>query len=405
MFDHMDTKDLGLCPDRLARISTWMRDYVDSGKLPCAQVLVSRQGQLAFKDHYGLADIESKAALEEDSLYRIYSMTKPVTMVAILMLYERGLFQLDDPIERYLPEFSDMKVYSGGSLKAMRLEPARRPITIHDLLTHTSGLTYGFMEDSPVSTLYQEAELDFQNKVKNLRDTVRTLASLPLISHPGEAWNYSVSHDVVGCLIEELSGESLADFYQKEIFEPLGMTDTFFSVPGDKLHRLTSLYTPGDKGQLTLFDSAKDTKFTGQMSTYSGGGGLVSTAKDYLLFCEMLRQEGQHEGRALLSRKSVELMTSNHMAGDLAAMGQPNFSETTFEGIGFGLGLSVMLDPTRAKILGSPGEFAWGGAASTAFWVDPVEEMIVVLMTQLLPSSYYRLRRELRVLSYQALID
>lgn len=404
-----EPEQLGLSTERLVRISGWMDSKIYGDILPCTVVLVARHGQPCFVAAAGWREAETKAPAAEDTIFRIYSMTKPVTSVAAMMLYEQGRFQLDDPVARFLPEFADMRVWVSGEGTGMTTRPAEGPITIHQLLTHTSGLTYGFLEETPVDALYRDRKVEFNAKTVATTETLETmtprLAELPLIADPGTRWNYSNSTDVLGRLVEVVAGQPLDRFFADRIFAPLGMPDTGFRVPADKLDRFAALYGVGETGGYDRLNGIADSHYADDVTLFSGGGGLVSTIGDYFRFTEFLRRKGELDGVRLLGRKTVEFMTSNQLPGDLAAMGQPVFAETTYEGIGFGLGFSVMLDPAKAKIIGSPGEHAWGGAASTAFWIDPVEDMTVVFMTQLLPSSAYPLRRELRVLTYQALVD
>jgi CubicO group peptidase (beta-lactamase class C family) len=318
------------------------------------------------------------------------------------MLYERGCFQLDDPVAAYIPALAGMPVYVSGSGKTIETEAQRQPVTIRQLLTHTSGLIYGLLGDSPVSHLYQQHNIDFRLRNDNLAGVIERLGDVALLFQPGTCWHYGISTDVLGRLIEVVSGQALDRFLDQQIFQPLGMSDTGFYVPDAKLPRFAALYGRSGDG-MALSEAPDDNRFCKGVTTFSGGGGLVSTMADYFRFSELLRRKGELDGVRLLGRKTVEYMTGNHLPGDMAAMGQPAWNESTTEGIGFGLGFSVMLDPARAQIIGSAGEYAWGGAASTAFWIDPFEDMTVIFMTQLLPSGAYPLRRELRVLTYQAL--
>jgi CubicO group peptidase (beta-lactamase class C family) len=398
-------EDVGLSADRLARVRAWGDRLVDDGKLPGIITLVARHGRVAHSHVAGQADIARGVPLAADTIFRVYSMTKPLTTVAVMMLYEEGRFQLDDPLARYLPSFADMRVYTGGSFGRFETLPAARDITIRDLLTHTAGLTYSFMESHPVDAMYRAHGIDFQNSEASLAEVVERVGSLPLMAQPGSAWNYSIATDVLGHLVAVLSGQSFQAFLRERVLGPLGMVDTDFYVPAEKIARFAANYTRGGDGRPQLLDDPTSSIFTRERLIASGGGGLVSTAGDFLRFCQMMLNKGALGGVRLLGRKTVELMTANHLNGDMAAMGQPRFSESSYDGIGFGLGFSVMLDPARAQILGSPGEYAWGGAASTAFWIDPQEDMIVILLTQLMPSSTYPIRRELRVLTYQALVD
>ena len=393
---------VGLCAKRLERVTRWMHRYVEKGKLPGLLTLVARHGQVAYLQSVGMREVETSAPITNDTLFRIYSMSKPVTSAAVMMLYEEGAFQLDHPVAKYLPELENPAVYVAGEGEDMRTEPARGAITIQHLLTHTSGFTYGFFNDSPVAALYKEHTTDFGPQTGALPDVVARLSKLPLVAHPGSEWNYGVSTDVLGLLVERVSGQRYDRFLQERLFDPLGMHDTAFTVPAAEGERLAALYGPDPDDGMRLVESSSDSVYKGDVTTHSGGGGLISTVADYYRFLQMLR--GAEGSPRVLAPKTIQFMTCNHLPGDLASMGQATFNETTFEGIGFGLGFSIMLDPARAAIIGSPGEYAWGGAASTAFWVDPVEDLVVILMTQLLPSSYYNLRRELRVLAYQALV-
>jgi CubicO group peptidase (beta-lactamase class C family) len=392
----------GLSAQRLRKIDGWMDRLVDDGRLAGLSVLVSRRGRLAYERHAGHADIARGLSMAADSILRIYSMTKPLTSTALLMLYEDGLFQLDDPISSVLPCFKHMHVYAGDGREPV---PAEREITYRDLLTHTSGLTYGFMNATPVDAMYRDQGVDFQTANGTLAEVVELAATLPLLAHPGTAWNYSIATDVLGHLVAVHSGQSFERFLHDRVIAPLGMTDTAFHVPPDKLGRFAANYARGADGKATLLDDPATSLFAKPRAIASGGGGLVGTGRDYLRFCRMMLNCGTLDGERLLGRKTVELMTANHLGGDMASMGQARFSESNYAGIGFGLGFSIMLDPARAQILGSPGEYAWGGAASTGFWIDPVEDMAVIMMTQLTPSSTYPIRRELRVLTYQAIVD
>jgi CubicO group peptidase (beta-lactamase class C family) len=397
-------EEVGLCSRRLARIEPWMREYVDSGRLPNAMTVVTRRGEVVYSSCYGLADIEAKTPITEESIYRIFSMTKPITSVAVMMLYEDGCFQLDDPAGHYVPELDEVRVFKASDAAGLRTEPVREPITIRNLLTHTAGFTYSFGEPAAVAGLYRSERLDFGPRAGSLAEVVARLAEVPLVHQPGERWHYGVATDVLGYLVERVSGQRFDEFLRERILEPLGMRDTSFELADDNTDRMTSLYTPcAETGQLRRVDTATQSRHRAGVTTFSGGGGLLSTAGDYHRFTQMLLNQGDFENQRLLGRKTVEFMTCNHLRGDLAEMGQASFNETSFEGIGFGLGFAVTLDSARAAVLGSPGEYSWGGMASTAFWVDPSEEMTVMFFTQLTPSSTYPIRRELRVLTYQSL--
>jgi len=399
-------EQVGLSAARLDRVRTWMHQWVDSGKLAGMVTCVMRKGQLAFAEVYGKADVARDKPMRPDTIFRIYSMTKPLTSTAIMMLYEEGRFQLDDPISKFIPAFANPRVYVGGSRGKMETVPAEREINFRDLLTHTSGLTYGFMESTPVDAAYRAKDgVDFQTADTSLKQVVEKLATIPLIAQPGKAWNYSVATDVLGYLVEVISGQPFEKYLKEKVIDPLRMIDTDFHVPKEKHDRFAANYSAGPGGKLDLIDDPVKSRYLAPRKVNSGGGGLVSTAADYLRFCQFMLNKGELDGVRLLGRKTVELMTMNHLNGDMADMGTPRFSESTYTGIGFGLGFSVMIDPAKAYIAGTPGEFAWGGAASTAFWIDPAEDMAVVLLTQLMPSSTYPIRRELRVLTYQAIVD
>ena len=400
-----DPEKVGLSSERLDRVDAWMRGLVESGKLAGLQTMVARRGRIAWFRSSGLADVARGRPMEPDTIVRIYSMTKPLTSVAAMMLYERGLFQLDDRITRFLPYFTNMRVFTGGSRGRWDSVPAERDITFRDLLTHTSGLTYGFMESTVVDAMYRDRGIDFQTSPATLGELVEQAAALPLVAQPGSEWNYSISTDVLGHLVAVISGQPFEHFLREQVIEPLGMTDTAFHVPAGKLDRFAANYARAPDGSLRLIDDPAESPYRVPRRLCSGGGGLVSTASDYMRFCQLMLNRGELDGVRLLGRKTVELMTMNHLRGDMADMGQPRFSESPYFGIGFGLGFSVTLDPAKAQILGTPGEYAWGGAASTAFWIDPAEEMAVLLLTQLMPSSTYPIRRELRVLTYQAVVD
>ncbi|HEY5208819.1 MAG TPA: serine hydrolase domain-containing protein [Stellaceae bacterium] len=397
---------VGLSSERLARIRPWMEKLVADNKLPGVQVVVARRGKAAYAECVGYRDVAAKTPVTEDTLYRIYSMTKAITSTAIMMLYEEGRFQLDDPISRYLPMFKQQRVYAGGTPENYDTVPAASEITFKQLLTHTSGLSYGFL-GSPISAIYQANKLDFQTEEASLWQMMERLAKLPLLAQPGTEWNYSVSTDVLGALVETISGIGFDQFLKTRIFEKLGMTDTGFTVREDQRARFAANYQKAEGGGMTLIEGPGNSRYYNPKPLCSGGGGLVSTAGDYLRFCKMLARKGELDGVRLLGRKTVEYMRMNHLqtGGDLASMGMPRFSESTMAGIGFGLGFAVVVDPARVELVCSAGEHYWGGAASTAFWIDPQEDLIAILMTQLMPSSSYPIRRELRTLVNQAIID
>lgn len=397
-------ESVGLCPQRLARIDAWRAAQVAQRRLHGLTTLVYRRGGVAHLGSTGMADAERGVPMRADTIHRIFSMTKPMTTVAAMMLYEEGRFQLDDPISAVVPAFANQRVATGAARGRIETVPAARDITFRDLMTHTSGLTYDFMQSGPVDAAYRAAGIDTTAPDMPLAEMVARIAAQPLVAQPGTAWNYSVSTDVLGYLVEVLSGQTFGSFLRERLIDPLGMADTGFEVRAGQAARLAANYARGPQGTPVLVDDPAESRYLRPPTLQAGGAGLVSTAADYLRFCRMLLNKGELDGVRYLGRKTVELMMSNHLAGDMAAMGQKRWSESTAEGIGFGLGFSVMLDPARAQILGTPGECAWGGAASTAFWIDPAEEMIVILLTQLVPSSAWPLRRELRVLTYSAVV-
>ncbi len=399
-----DPASLGFDPERLKHIDAWMQRYVDEGKFPGSSVLVARHGKVAHLATAGWRSIESKLPYELDTIVRVYSMTKPITSVAVMMLAERGLFHLDAPISRFLPEFSDCRALIEGAACLEQSEPCPAP-TIHQLLVHTSGLTYSFNE-GPLADAYLELKADFNKDAGGLEGAVAKVAKLPLAFQPGARWEYSVSIDVLGRLVEVVSGKSLERFFHEEIITPLGMADTSFSVPADKLDRLASCYFYTEKDPLHLVDEPTKTQYLeGTVDTFSGGGGLVSTLADYFRFAEMIRLGGALGGERLLSPRTVAFMRRNHLSGDIASLGPKSFAEMPMDGVGFGIGGSVVLDPGRMRAPGSVGDFSWGGMASTIFWTDPVEQLTVIFFTQLIPSSTYANRPELKALVHAALLD
>ena len=401
-------EEVGFDAGRLARLSAHMRRYVDDGRLPGWTTVVARHGKVVHLENYGLRDIEAGLPIEDDTIFRIYSMTKPITSVAAMMLWEEGGFELKDPLHRYVPSFRETRVWRGGSSTAPVTEPQRDQIQLWHLLSHTAGLTYGFMYAHPVDTLYRQGGFEWgAPRDKSLAEVCDQFAAFPLLFQPGTEWSYSVATDVVGRVIEVVSGMPLDEFFRTRIFEPLGMTDTAFHVAAGDQHRLASLYVPRPGTRQAMAAPVTGEAAKRAPTFLSGGGGLVSTAHDYHRFTEMLRRGGELDGVRLLAPRTVALMASNHLPGgsDLTSFGRALFSETAFDGVGFGLGFSVALDPVAGKVAGPAGEYAWGGAASTAFWVDPVNDLTVQFMTQLLPSSAHPIRSQLKQLVYQAMVD
>ena len=403
-------ESLGMCSQRLARIDRFIADkYIASGKLPCAQLQITRQGQLVHQSVLGQASLETGAPMTEDSIVRIYSMTKPITSVAFMMLVEEGLVALEDPVTRFIPEWRDLGVYVAGLPGAFQTRPTDSPMRMIDLLRHTSGLTYGFQNRTNVDSAYRKSRCEPSEQSGGLGDFISALGKMPLEFSPGSAWNYSVATDVLGYLVGKISGMPFQDFLQQRILGPLGMVDTAFHVTDDKAARFAQCYVQSAEGRLT--PQVVGPSFREPPSAPSGGGGLVSTAVDYMRFCEALRLGGVSgtgpNAVRLLGPKTLALMRSNHLPGgrDLADMSVSMFSEATYRGVGFGLGFAMTTDVARTGISGSLGEYWWGGAASTAFWIDPVEDLCVVLLTQFRPSSLYPIRRELRTMVSAAVID
>ncbi len=446
-------EQVGLDPERLHRLDGWLEQQVSQNRVAGASVLVARHGSTALFKSIGLArtatDDASATPFARDTLVRLYSMTKPVTTVAAMMLYELGYFQLDDPVAWYLPEFADTPVWdgsvpadeAGADAILKHVEPQLMPFTVRQLMTHTAGLTYSFMQATPVDRYYREHDLNFPGSTTPLDELVSRLAKAPLLCQPGTQWNYSVSTDVLGRLVEVWSGQSLDQFFSEHILGPLQMHDTGFHVETDKQHRFADLMGPaagGDLGKIggaaagstpdedpsklstaraaaqgfrheppIVLEPAAESSFLQAAPLLSGGGGLIGTIDDFARFAQMLLNGGELDEQRLLSSKSVDFMRQNHLPGnvDMAAMGQAVWSETSYQGIGFGLGFAVVLDPVEAQMITSQGEYHWGGAASTFFWIDPVEDLLVVFLTQLYPSSTYPIRRELRTVLYQAIAD
>jgi CubicO group peptidase (beta-lactamase class C family) len=401
-----EPEEVGFDPQRLQRFDTHFRRYVDDGRLAGWTVAVARRGRVAMLAHYGLADIEAQRPVADDTIWRIYSMTKPVTSVAVLMLYERGLLELTDPVARYIPAFADMRVYRGGSAAKPGTVPASEPMRVWHLLTHTAGLTYGFHHAHAVDEIYRAKGFEFGTpRGMDLAAACDAWAAMPLLFEPGAEWNYSVATDVLGRIVEVVSGERLDTFLTEHVFAPLGMDDTGFWVAPDELDRLAGLYMPNPAGGLLRNTSMGDAA-TREPTFLSGGGGLVSTAADYHRFAQMLARGGELDGARLLGTHTVAYMTRNHLPGgaDLETFGRPIFAESANRGIGFGLGVSVVVDAAAGKMLTHEGEFAWGGLASTAFYVDPAAEVTAMFFTQLLPSSTYPIRSQLRALVNQALV-
>ncbi|HEY7775304.1 MAG TPA: serine hydrolase domain-containing protein [Kineobactrum sp.] len=396
---------LGLDSGQLARVGEHMRrNYIDAGKIPGSVTLVARHGQACWLDVAGQSDLERGTPMAADTIFRIYSMSKPVTSVALMTLYERGLFSLEDPVHRFIPSWRNLGVRKAGAFPLFETVPCARPMTIRDLLRHTSGLTYDFLRETNIDYAYRKLQVANPQPGYTLKHMIDQLAELPLEFSPGECWNYSVATDVLGYLIEVISGQSLPDYLNEAIFEPLGMVDTAFNIDPDKVDRLASCYERNAAKQLVCNDDGQGSMFRDR-EFYSGGGGLLSTVSDYYRFCQMLLQGGTLDGQRIIGSRTLEYMTQNHLPGnvDLSAIAMGSFSETDYEGVGFGLGFATKVDPIANGNLASHGTFFWGGLASTLFWVDPAEELVVIFMTQLMPSSTFNFRGQLESMIYAAL--
>jgi CubicO group peptidase (beta-lactamase class C family) len=399
--------EVGFDADRLDRIDRYLRRYVDEGLLAGWSVAVTRHGRVAHLSHHGRADLESGRPVADDTLWRIYSMTKPVTSVAAMMLYEQGALELTDPIARWIPAFADMRVYAGGPAQAPATVAAVEPIRVWHLLTHTAGLTYGFHRVHPVDEIYRLSGYEFAApEGADLATACDAFGALPLLFQPGAEWNYSVATDVLGRVVEVVSGQPLDVFFRERILGPLGMDDTVWSVPEADRERLATLYATGPDGALVPNRLLGDAALR-PPTLLAGGAGLVSTVGDYHRFTQMLLRGGELDGARLLGPRTVAYMTRNHLPGgvDLQTFGRPINAESIYNGVGFGLGFSVVDDVAAGKVLTSPGEYAWGGMASTAFYVDPAEDVTGMFFTQYVPSSTYPVRTALRALVQQALVD
>lgn len=393
-----------LSADRLQHLDQFLQKrYLDSARMPCALTLVEHRGEVVHFSALGQMDVERRRPVAKDTIFRIYSMTKPLTSIAFMMLVEEGLVGLDDPVHRFIPQWRDLGVYDAGFIGSFRTKRTRSPMRMIDLLRHTSGLTYGFQQRTTVDAVYRRLGLGNMGGDVTLDGMIDGLSQVPLEFSPGDSWNYSVSTDVLGYLVGKISGVPFADFLRHRILHPLRMHDTDFHVPADKSARLAACYSAAPEG-MRLQDDPEKSPYLKPPTFISGGGGLVSTAADYLRFCRMLLNRGSLDGAHIISPKTLELMTANHLPGgkELPDMSVSLFSESTYSGVGFGLGFAVTTDPARTLLPGTAGDFSWGGMASTYFWVDPTEELIVIFMTQLMPSATYPIRRELRTLVYSA---
>lgn len=412
-------ESVGLSSKRLETLDRVMKErYVDSGLLPFVQTQVWRRGQLAHNGMAGMADLERGVRIADDTISRIYSMTKPIAGVALMMLVEEGKIGLDDDVATHIPEWKNLGVYASGMptllpdtpQQFITTRPARR-MKVVDLVTHTSGLTYGFMMRTSVDAAYRRRKIAEFKSEGGLEQMVADLAELPLEFSPGTQWNYSIGMDVMGYLIQKLSGMRFGEFLRTRLFEPLGMKDTAFFIAEDKVDRFASCYQPGAGGKgLKRQDDARESTYATPPMLESGGGGLVSTAHDYMRFCRMFLGHGTLDGVQILSPKTVQLFSLNHLPGnqEMADMAPPStaFSETGYNGMGFSICCGVNMNVAKTRLPGTTGEFFWGGAASTAFWVDPKEDLAVVFMTQVMGTdARLTLRRDLRTLVYSAMTE
>jgi CubicO group peptidase (beta-lactamase class C family) len=404
----------GLSTERLARIDEHLEQkYIEPREVAGALTLVARHGEVVHHSPVGMMDIEREKPMQQDTIFRIYSMTKPITSIALMTLYEQGRLQLNDPVHHFIPEWRNLGVFASGTYPNYMTTPVERPMTVRDLMSHQSGLTYGFMNRTNVDAGYVKAgigsaQLDGgRPREYTLADMVKDLAEIPLEFSPGTAWNYSVSTDILGHLIEVISGQRFDDFLRERIFEPLGMVDSGFSVAEENVDRFAANYNRGPDGKLALADDPADSAYLKPPTLLSGGGGLTATSEDYWRFCQMLLNGGEFNGERIVGPKTIELMTMNHLPDgqDLSAVAKGSFSETNNDGVGFGLGFAVVKDVARTQVSGSVGSYYWGGAASTAFWVDPEEDLTVVFMTQFMPSGTQPFRGELRQLVYSSIVD
>jgi CubicO group peptidase (beta-lactamase class C family) len=409
MFDHdpTDPHEVGLNADRLAAMPAYFKtNYIDTGKVPCMGLLVSRGGQIAHESYTGSTEMGGKEAISAETIFRIYSMTKPITTLAIMMLLEECKIRLDHPVSRYIPEYKNAMVWDGGTAAAPKLRKPDREMTVLDLVTHTSGLTYGFLFQDETDEIYRNSKVGHPKDT--LQDMARQIGQLPLAFSPGTEWRYSHSIDVLGALVEIISGQPLDEFFRERIFGPLGMDDTDFWVPPEKIHRLMACYQKDAKtGETTLADpgGAASKLYSKRPNLLNAGGGLASTMRDYHRFALMLLRGGTLDGARIISPKTWEFMRQNHLPDNqtMRGMGRSAFTEVMADGVGFGLGGSVVTDIVQTRQPGSDGTFSWGGLASTFFWIDPEEELIAIQATQLMPSSTYPMRMQFQQLVYAAI--
>ncbi len=398
-------KEAGFSPERLERITEHLqRSYVAPGKIAGCQTLVARHGHVAYFRSLGEMDRERKRPMQDDTIFRIYSMSKPITSVALMQLYEEGRFQLNDPVYRAIPEWSDMKVWVAGEGASMELKAPDQPITFRHVLSHTGGLSYGATRH-PGDRAYATQGVQ-RGRGETLKTFVEKLAHVPLRYEPGTRWMYSFSTDVCGYLVEALSGQRFERYLQEHIFDPLGMRDTSFWVAPEQQSRFAANYQRQPDKSIRLIDDPENSTYLREPAFFSGGGGLTSTTADYLRFCEMLRRGGELDGARVLGRRTIAMMHKNHLpgGGDLSKLAMGAFSETAYEGIGFGLGFATTLSEVASGSLGE-GDYYWGSAASTIFWVDPNEDLVCIFMTQLMPSATFNFRGQLKNIIYSSIVE
>jgi CubicO group peptidase (beta-lactamase class C family) len=399
-----DPASLGFSAERLARIPAMLDErYVVPGKLPHTALLIGRGDEVAHLSLLGEA--RAGQPLGEDAIFRIASMTKPITSIAFMQLVEEGKLSLADPVHRIIPEWRGLGVFvAGGGNVPFQTRPTAEPMRMIDLLRHTSGLTYGFQERTPVDAAYRARKLEAFSG-PDLEEFVRILAEIPLQFDPGSSWNYSISTDILGAILQRVDNAPLDDIIERRVTGPLGMVDTHFQVPADKLHRLPDCYVWHPAETKKLYDPGEGSAWGHKPNQLSGGGGMASTLADYHRFCRMLLAGGELDGARVIGRKTLDLMAANHLPGgaDLATISTALFSEAENAGVGFGLGFATTMDPAKAQSNGSAGDLYWGGMFSTAFFVDPLEGIIMIFMTQLMPSSTYPVRREIKTMLYAAL--
>lgn len=398
-------EEVGVSSARLNRIGKAMQSYVDERKLAGLITMIARRGQVLHFECFGMMDIEAGKSMQSDTIFRIHSMTKPITSVAVMMLYEQGDFQLKDPVSRFIPGFKDLRVFVKATESGLELAEPEREVTMQDLLTHTAGLVYGDPEGSPVEAAVWQADREAEKVApdETLEEWIQRLVRLPLAHQPGSKWHYGLSTDVLGYVVEVISGLAFDTFLEQRIFSPLGIVDTGFYVPQEKISRLATMYGPAEGGGLQIMDTPETSKYSKPKRFLSGGGGLVSTASDYMRFAQMLLNGGEMNCVRLLSRETVKLMTTNHLSDELIPI-QLDPLTSYLKGHGFGLGFAVITNVAQSGMYGSEGSYWWGGAANTFFWVDPREKLIGLIMPQFLASGRYPIQRELQELTYQAIV-